>query len=125
MGFNVLTVDTWHRGYVLHHGRELPLQVILQNLGSSHGLVHRDTRDVPTANDEIIGVDHRQHLRDRYKDILASLWVGTESEGGGSDERSDIVWLLQAVLGVPRDIVLVGEVGRENGGTVVSSETDK
>ena len=72
-----LTVDTRHGSDGLHHGSKLPLQVVLQYLGSSHGLVHRHTRDIPPTDNKIVGVNHRQHLRDGYKDILASLRVGT------------------------------------------------
>jgi hypothetical protein len=70
-------------------------------------------------------VNHGEHLRYRNKDILASLGIGTESDGGCSDKGTNIVGLLKSVLGVPRDIVLVGEVGSENSRTVVSSESDQ
>jgi len=121
----MLTVDTRHGLDVRHGRRELSLEIVLEDLGPLHGLVHGHARDVPTANDKVVRVDHRQHLGHGHKDILASLRVDTEPDGRGSDQRADVVRLLDAVLGVPRHAVLVGEVSRQHGGAVVSSKTDQ
>jgi hypothetical protein len=109
----------------LHHRSKLPLKIVLEDLGSGHGLVHGDSRNIPSANVEIVGVDHGEHLRYRNKDVLTSLGIGTESDGGCSDKRTNVVGLLKSVLGVPGDVVLVGEVGSENSRTIVSSESDQ
>jgi hypothetical protein len=76
-----LTVDRRHWGDLLHHGCQLPLQVVLEDLGSGHGLIHRDTRDIPSINDKVVRVDHWQHLGDGHKDIFTSFGIGTESDG--------------------------------------------
>jgi len=101
------------------------LQVILKNLGSSHSLIHRNTRDIPAVDDKVVGVDHRQHLGNGYKDIFTGFGIGTESDGRSSNQRPDVVGFLDSVLGMPRDVVLVGEVGSEDSGTVVSTEADE
>lgn len=104
---------------------KLPLQVVLEDLGSLHRLVKWNTGNVPSTDDEIVGVDHWKHLRDRYEDVLAGLWLGSDPHSGGSDKRTDVVWLLKAILGVPGDVVLVGEVSRDHSRTVVTTETDE
>ena len=40
------------------------------------------------------------------------------------ENRTDIVGLLNAIIGVPRDIVLVGKDGGAQGGAVVASHTN-
>jgi hypothetical protein len=94
-------------------GDKLPLEIPVEYLSPRHGLVQLDTRDVPPANHKVVGVHHRQHLRDGHVD------------GRGADERADVVGLLDAVLGVPRDVVLVGEVSRHHGRAVVPADTDE
>jgi len=120
-----LTVDRRHGNHVLHQRSKLPLQVILKNLRSSHGLIHRNTRDIPSIDDKVVGVDHWQHLGNGDKDIFTGFGIGTQSDGRSSDQGTDVVGFLDSVLGMPRDVVLVGEMGSENGGTVVSTEADK
>ena len=53
-----LTIDTWHGNHSLHVGFQLPLEVPLENLGTRHGLVHGHTRNVPSANDKVVGMNH-------------------------------------------------------------------
>lgn len=120
-----LTVDRGQGRDISHHGSELSLEIILENLGSFHSLVHRDTRDIPSANDKVIRVHHGQHVGNRHKDIFTRLGVGTESDSRSSDERTDIVGLLKTILGVPGDSVLVGKMSREDRGSVISAQTDQ
>ena len=70
-------------------------------------------------------MNHGQHVRDRNEDILACLGVGPKSNSRCSDERTNVVRLLNPILGMPRDIVLVSEVSRKDGSPVVSSETNE
>lgn len=70
-------------------------------------------------------MDHWQHLGNGDKDIFTGFGIGTESDGRSSDQGADVVGFLDSVLGMPRDVVLVGEMSSENGGTVVSTEADE
>lgn len=73
-------VDAGKRDHLLHDGGELTLEVPLEDLGPTHGLVEREAGDVPAADDEVRGVDHREHVRDGNVDVLARLGVGSEPD---------------------------------------------
>lgn len=70
-------VDT---GQGLHLGHLLTNQLLegwLKNLRPIHGIGKVHTADVPTANDKIIGVDHREHIMERNVDLLTGLGIST------------------------------------------------
>lgn len=112
------------RGEGLHFGHvrgHLALEVVVKHLGAGHGLVHGHARDVPAAEDKVVGVDHGEDVGEGDPDILAGGRVCAQTNGGGADERAVVVGHLKAVLVVPSDVVLVGEDGGRDGGTVVTT----
>lgn len=92
-----------------HVGGDLALEVIIQDLGAHHGLVEGHTRDVPTSENEIIGVDHGENIGDGDVDLLASLWIGTDLDCGCTKDGANVVGTLATFLGVPGDVVTIGE----------------
>ena len=109
------------RGHVRHH---LALQVPVEDLRTLHGVVHARAGDVPPAEDKVVRVDHGQDIGDGDVDILAGRGVSAEADGGRAEEGADVVGLLDAGLGVPDDVVAVGEDRRGQRRTVVAAPTD-
>lgn len=70
-------------------------------------------------------MDHGEHVIDGHVDVLAGLGVGTDPDGGSPDQRPDIVGLDGTELGGPGNVVLVGEEGGGDRGTVVTTDTDQ
>jgi len=118
-------VDGWERLAELGHvWRNLTLEVVVQDLSTAHGLVHGNTRDVPSTEDEVIGVDHGEDIRDGEVNVVTSGRVDTNAHSGGTKDRPNVVGLLKAGLGVPGDVVLVGEDGGAEGAAIVTSNPD-
>ena len=107
-----------------HMGGDLALEVIVEDLGTLHSLVHGETGNVPTTKDEIIGVHHGQHVRDRDVNFLARTGLSSNANGGRTEDRANVVGLLDTGLGVPNDVVAVGEDRGAQGRAVVTTETD-
>jgi len=118
-------VDGRKRLSKLGHVRgDLALKIVVQNLGTLHGLVHREARDIPSTEDEVVGVDHRKDVGNRDVDILASGRLSSDADSGSAENGTNVVGLLDALLGVPDDVVTVGKDGSTESGTVVASNTD-
>lgn len=110
--------------HILHQREQLSLQVIVEHLGTGHGLVERHGGDIPAAEDEVVRVNHGQDVRERDVDVFSGLRVEPESQGGRADEGSNVVWLNGSRLGRPGDVVSVREDGRADGRSVVAADTD-
>lgn len=120
----VRVVDGSERLHLGHVRSNLTLKIIVENLGTSHSLVHGQTRDIPTTKHKVVRMNHGQDVGERNPDILTGSRVGTETDGGSTNERSVVVGHLESVLVVPSDVVLVGKDGSGDGGTVVTTPTD-
>jgi hypothetical protein len=107
-----------------HVRSDLALQVPIKNLGALHSLVHGETRDVPATEDKVVGVDHRQDIRDGDMNVLASGGIHAKADSGGTKHRANVVRLLDPRLGVPRDVVTVGENSGAKRRTVVAAHTN-
>ncbi len=57
-------------------------------------------------------------------DLLSSARLSTDAHSRGAEDRADVVGLLDAGLGVPDDIVAIGEDSRAQRGTVVAADAD-
>ncbi len=56
-------VDGWEGlAQKCHVGEDLALKVVVEHLSALHGLVHGDTRNVPTTENEVVGVDHGENI---------------------------------------------------------------
>lgn len=106
-----------------HVRNNLALKVVVQDLGAFHGLVEADAGDIPTTENEIVGVNHRKDVRDRDMDFLA-VGISTNADGGRAEEGADVVGLLEAFLSVPSDVVAVGEDGGAQGSAIVTTNTN-
>ena len=69
-------------------------------------------------------MDHGKNVRNGYMDLLARTGLSTNANRGSTEERTNVVGLLNAPFGVPDDIVAVGEDGGAEGGAVVATNTD-
>ena len=69
-------------------------------------------------------MDHGKNVRDGDMDLLARTGLSANANRGSTEERTNVVRLLNARFGVPDNIVAVGEDGRAEGGTVVAANTD-
>lgn len=49
-------VDRRERNEVLHQGSDLSLKIELEDLGSSHSLIERQGGDIPSSENEVVGV---------------------------------------------------------------------
>ena len=90
-----------------HVRSNLTLEVVIQDLSAHHGLVKAGTRDIPTTKDEVIGVDHGKNVGDGNIYFFA-IGIGTNANGRCTKKRTNVVGLLDALLGVPRDVVTIG-----------------
>lgn len=116
-------VDSGEGDHILHVFTDLLLEIVFEDFSSSHGILHVGFGDIPTANNDFVGVDDGEELVQGDKDflVLALADLGTRALGDGSKE----VGLVSTGLGVPGDVVLVGKETSGEGGTVVTTETDE
>jgi hypothetical protein len=107
-----------------HMRSNLALQVVVEDLSTFHGFVHRNSGDVPATKNEVIGVDHRKDVGDGNMDVLSGGGVMTNANSGSPEEGSNVVGLLNTSLGVPDDVMTVSENGRTESATVIPTNTD-
>ena len=55
-------VNRWEGLDILHVGVELGLQIVVEDLGSLHGLAQVGTINVPSTPDDIIRVEKGEHV---------------------------------------------------------------
>jgi len=118
-------VDGGKRNHGLHVGAELLLELVVKDLSTSHSVCEVHLRDIPTTDDEIVGVNHGENTVERNVNLLAGSIVGTNADGSSLSERTEVVRLLDTVLGGPSDLVLVGQDTTNDGSTVVTTETNQ
>lgn len=108
---------------------ELVDQVGLEDLGALARIEEVGPGDVPAADDELSGLDHGEDLLDGLVHILqmARLLVEPEANvgSGALSEGAVEVGRLDAVLGLPGDLVLVGEEASDQGGAIVAANADE
>ena len=98
----VSRVDGRQRNDVLHVGDELTLQIPVQNLGALHGISEVHSRDIPTGENDVIGVDHGDQTAEGDEDLLTVL-VLADTDGGGLGQRAEVVGNLDSLLSLPGD----------------------
>ena len=107
-----------------HVRSDLALEVIIENLGTGHGLVHRRPGDIPSTEDEVVGVDHGQDIGNGDVHVLGRGGIRADADGRCTEERTDVVRLLDARLGVPGNVMTIGQNGGAEGGPVVAAHSD-
>lgn len=102
-------VDRGERDHLLHERSDLSLEVVLEDLGSSHRLIERHGGDVPASEDKVVGVTgekgrteqgsdndftsegksvdshHGENVREGDVDVLP-VRINSKSKGRSSDE---------------------------------------
>jgi hypothetical protein len=79
-GDEVQVIDRRHGPAQLGHiGCYLVLEIIIQDVGASHCLVHGQTGNVPAANGEVIGMHHGEDIGDRNVNFLARTGLGADA----------------------------------------------
>lgn len=121
----VRVVDGGKGNHLGHFLLDLGLESGLKDLSAVHGLGQVHLANVPTANDEVIGVDHGQDVLEWDVDLLVSLGIVTQLESRAHDDRTVVVGLARTLLGVPGDLAAVGEDTSGDGGAVVATPTDQ
>ena len=111
-----------HLGHLLLH---LGLEGRLEDLSAVHGLGQVHLADIPTANDEIIGVDHGENIVEGNVDLLGSLGVSAELHGRTHDDGAIVVGLARTFLGLPLEAATVGNDTSSDGGSIVTTPADQ
>jgi len=119
----VSIVDTGHRKQILHIRNELLLKIPVKNLSTLHGLGQVKVGDIPTANDNIIGVNERKKAIEGNINLLTLIIANAES--GSLGKRTVKVGLLKTLLGHPCDAMLVGEQTSRKSRSIVATPTNQ
>jgi len=107
-----------------HKGNELALEVPGEDLGTLHSGIERGTRDVPPADDKVIGVHGREDRGEGDVDIFGRGGVDTETNGRSTEDRANVVGRLDALLGAPSDVMRVGEDRGGQSGAIVATKAN-
>ena len=118
-------VDTRQRLHLGHLLADLALESGLQNLGTVHRLGQVQAADIPTANSQIVGVDHGEQVMEGDVDLLASLSVSAQLDSRAHDDGTVVVGGLLTIASLPRELATVGQDTGGHGGTVVSTPADQ
>mmetsp|Transcript_24560 Transcript_24560/g.55438 ORF Transcript_24560/g.55438 Transcript_24560/m.55438 type:complete len:335 (-) Transcript_24560:31-1035(-) len=117
-------IDRRKRSQFLHLVVYLSLQVVIKNLCVLHGVTQRSAADVPSPDDQVIGVHHRQKILERDVHVFSAIIV-PDSDGGGLSKRTEVVGTNLSLLVVPGDAMPVGDDTCRNRGPIVSSPSHK
>ena len=105
-GDEVGEVDGGHGRVGRHLVVELVLEVHVQHRRPPHGLAEVHGADVPAADDQVVGVDHRHEVLHRNVHG-GTRGLGTDLHRGGLRHRPEVVARLLALLRAPRQLLPV------------------
>ena len=100
------------------------LQTRLEYACAVHSICKIEARDVPSANDEIIGVCHGQKVVEWNVDFIPSRGIDTELDRGAHDDRAVIIGLAGTFTSGPCKVLAVGKDAGSDGGAIVAAQTD-
>ena len=69
-------------------------------------------------------MNHGKNVRDGDMDVLSRTGLSANANRGSTEERTNVVGLLNARFSAPDNIVAVGEDGRAESGPIVATNTD-
>src|ERR1700733_10902472 len=75
----IWVVDARKGGNRRHVGCDLALQVVIEYLGAIHSFIERERADVPTAQYEVVGVYHGEHIRNGNVNIFSGARIRTKT----------------------------------------------
>jgi len=101
---------------------ELELEVVIDDFSSLEGISKVLLGDIPTADDDVVRVNERKDFLEGSEDFL--VLVETNLGGGGLGDGAVVIGSVGTLLGLPGDVMLVGENTSSQSGSVVSAEAD-
>lgn len=112
-GDEVGVVDSFEGLHFFHVGAELALEVVVDYLGTGHGVCEVEVGDVPAAEYHCLGINHWHDFIQCEKDFFTA--VKSNLRGRCLRDRPIEIWNVLALLGVPGDVVSVGKYSRGHG----------
>jgi len=119
----IRVVDGWLRDDILHEWVEFLDEVVLKNLSSSHCFRQVELANVPSGDDDIIWVNKGENVVHREVDFFRS--GASNLDCGRLSDRSIVVSGLFSTLGIPSELVLVGQDTTGDSSTIVTTKTDE
>ena len=102
---------------------DLTLDVVVQNLGTSHRGGQVERADIPTTKDQVIGMDHRKDLIQRGINIVP-IGINTQLHGRRLSDTSIVIGLDQPILCMERKVIAVSSDGSGQSASIVASPTN-
>jgi len=125
IGSNEMRIVNRGQGLVLFEiRRDLALDIPFENLGAFHCSSDIERTDIPSSENEIIGMDHGKDLIQRNIDVISFL-IDAEFHGTRLSDAAVIVGLNETVFGVEGNVVLVCGDGSSQGTSIVSTPTNE
>jgi hypothetical protein len=124
-GNEIRVVDGWERGDGSHLLADHGLEGGLKDSSTVHGISQVHRADIPSANDEVVGVDHGENVMEGDVDILGGLRIRAQLHGGGHGDGTVVVSSTVALTCGPGEVATVGNDTSGDGGTIVTTETDQ
>ena len=103
---------------------KLALEIPRENLSTSHCLVEGQARNVPSTENEVVGVNHGQHVTEGDINVLSGDRIHSQTDSRGTKDGFNVVGPLNTELGVLDKVMAVGEDGSDGGRAFVSSHTN-
>ena len=104
-----------------NHGRHLLLKLSLESwlkdACTIHGLGQIKSADIPTTNNEMIGMDHWKDVMERNIDIASGLCIGTKLHGRAHNDGAIVVGRLSTLTSSPSKALTIGNDTRGDGGS--------
>jgi len=119
----IRVVDGWFRDDVLHVWVEFFDEVVLKNLSSSHGFRQVEFADVPSGDDDIVWANKGKNAVHGEVDFFRSR--ASNLDCGRLSDRSIVVSGLFSTLGIPSELVLVGQDTTSDSSTIVTTKSDE
>lgn len=124
-GNEVRVVDAGKRNHRGHFFLDLGLECWLEDCSPVHCSSQVQATDIPTTNDEVIGVNHWQGVMEWDIDILGGLCIGAQLHGGSHDNRSVVVSSTRTLTSFPDQATAIGNDTGSNRGAIVTAPTDQ
>ena len=124
-GDEIWVVDAGKRDHLSHLLLNLSFEGWFKNCSSVHCLSQIHATNIPTTDDKIIRVNHRQDIMKGDIDIFGRLCVRTQLHGRAHNNRAIVVGSTRAFASVPDETTTVGNDTGSDRGTIVPTPSDK
>lgn len=99
---------------------DLALNIIVQDLSTSHSGGQVERADIPTTKDKVVGMDHRKDLIQRGIDVIP-IGINTQLHGGRLSDASIVIGLDQPIFCMEGKFVAVSSNGGSQSASIVAS----